>query len=263
MNKIDNLFETKKKQGKTVFILYVTAGFPDMKTTEEIIPELEKSGADLIELGVPFSDPIADGPTIQKASAVALESGATLHKILQLVRRLRKKTEIPIVLFSAYNPFIAFNQENLLREASSAGVDGILVPDLPPEEADELISLCDKKNLSHIFLVAPTTTPERTKTIVDKSSGFIYYISTRGVTGARKDLDKGILSHIRDLKKMTEKPVAVGFGISSPEHVRKLKKHTDGIIVGSALIRQIEKGKNRKERIQNACKFTRSLAAEM
>jgi tryptophan synthase alpha chain len=260
MNRIDALFSQKRREGKTALIMYLTAGFPDIKTTEALIPELEKAGADLIEIGVPFSDPIADGPTIQKASGVSLKAGTTLKKIVQIIQALRKKTRIPLLLFSSYNPILKYGSEKLIKDAAKAGVDGALVPDLPPEEAENFIALCEKENLCHVFLVAPTTPKDRTMKIVKKSSGFIYYVSTKGVTGARENLDKSILSHVALLRKLTDKPIAVGFGISKPEHVKLLDGKVEGVIVGSALIREIGAGGSLEDRLRRAVRFTRSLA---
>lgn len=259
MNRIEMLFKNKHACGKSALILYVTAGYPDLETTEALLPALEKAGADMIELGVPFSDPIADGPVIQKASSDAIAKGTTLKKILSHVQRFRRQSELPIVLFSAFNPLYKFGLKKLVKECARIGVDGLLVPDLPPEEAGEMISLCAEAGLCLVFLAAPTTSPERARLIVEKSTGFIYYISTRGVTGAREALDKSILSHVNSLKKMTKKPVAVGFGISTPEHVALLRGKADGIIVGSALIKEIARGANVEERVRMAARFTRKL----
>jgi len=261
--RIDTLFREKKREGKTALILYLTAGYPDLETTEALIPELEQAGADLIELGVPFSDPIADGPTIQKASTLSINAGATLKKIMALVKRLRTKTRIPILLFSAFNPIWKHGLEKTVTDCARIGIDGLLVPDLPPEEADDLISLCEGKNLSHVFLIAPTTPLDRARRIAGKCTGFIYYISTKGVTGARKNLDGTITPHLRELKNLTSKPVAVGFGISKPEHVRALKKSAEGVVVGSALIREVQAGKNLQDRIRRAVRFTRKLAGAL
>lgn len=260
MNRIDALFKQKRLERKTALILYVTAGFPDLKTTESLLWELEKAGADLIEIGVPFSDPIADGPTIQKASSDSLRKGATLKKIIRLIRKARENIQVPLLLFSSYNPILKYNSEKLIGDAAKAGVDGILVPDLPPEEAENFISLCEKKNLCNVFLVAPTTPKDRAEKIVEKSSGFIYYVSTMGITGARESLDKSVLPHVSLLRKLTQKPIAVGFGISKPEHVKLLRGKVDGIIVGSALIREIASGKTLKERLRRSIHFTRSLS---
>ena len=165
MNRIENLFNKKRKSGKSALIFYLTAGYPDLMTTEALLPALEKAGADMVELGVPFSDPIADGPVIHKASSDALEKGATVKKILSIVHRFRKKSEMPIVLFGAFNPFYKFGREKLVKECARIGADGLLVPDLPPEEAEELISFCDDAGLCHIFLASPTTSPERSRLI--------------------------------------------------------------------------------------------------
>jgi tryptophan synthase alpha chain len=260
MNRIDALFKIKQMEGKTALILYVTAGFPDFKTTRILLTELEKAGADLIEIGVPFSDPIADGPTIQKASSDSLKKGATVKKIIRLIREVRDKTRVPLLLFSSYNPILKYGPEKLIGDAAKAGVDGFLVPDLPPEEAENFVALCEKKNLRNVFLVAPTTPKDRAVKIVNKSSGFVYYVSTKGVTGARESLDKSISSHVALLRKLTNKPIAVGFGISKPEHVKRLAGKVEGVIVGSALIREIGAGKTPEERLRRAMRFTRSLS---
>ncbi len=217
----------------------------------------------MIELGVPFSDPIADGPTIQKASALSLDAGTTLKRILALAGRLREKTQIPLLLFSAYNPFYKYGLEKLVTDCERIGIDGLLVPDLPPDEAGEFITLCDSAGLSHVFLIAPTTPLKRARKIAQKSTGFIYYISTKGVTGAREKLDTTITSHLIELRKLTHKPIAVGFGISKPQHVALLKGKADGIIIGSALIREIKAGKDLRDRIGRAVKFTRILARKL
>ncbi len=263
MNRIDRLFETCRARKRAAFIPYVTAGFPDMETTEALIPRLEQAGADMIELGVPFSDPIADGPTIQKASTAAIEAGTTLRGILDMAARLRKKTQIPLILFSALNPLLSFGLKELAMACVRIGIDGLLVPDLPPEEAAGLIFECRRKSLSLIFLAAPTTPSARLKMIAKKSTGFIYFISTTGVTGARDSMDSSLFAHLKELRALTDKPVAVGFGISRPEHVARLKDQVDGVIVGSALVRCLEEEGSREARLQRAESFVKSLSSAL
>jgi tryptophan synthase alpha chain len=245
VNRIDKLFREKKRAGKKSLIIYLTAGYPSLELTEKIIEAIEESGGDLLELGVPFSDPIADGPTIQRSSAHALEHGTSLAAILKLVGRVRKSVKMPIVLFSAYNPFQKYGLEKLVEEASRVGVDGFLSPDLPPEEAKEFKGLCKRNNLKLVFLIAPTTTAERKKLIARESSGFIYYIAAKGVTGARDTVSEDLGRQVREIKRYSDKPVAVGFGISKAEHVEMVADVADGVIVGSAIINLIGSKKGR------------------
>lgn len=236
LNRIDSMFAAKRASGSAAMIFYVTSGFPTMDKTEEAVLALEKAGADLIELGIPFSDPIADGPTIQKSSQVALEGGTTVKGVLELASKIRSQSEIPLLLFSAYNPVHRYGPARFIADAASAGCDGVLIPDLPPEEGSELRSLCDEHAMSCVFLAAPTTTAERRKIIARASTGFIYYISLRGVTGARAEMPTDLAEKVRLLKDASDMPVAVGFGVSEPGQVRMISEHADGIVVGSALI---------------------------
>jgi len=255
MNRIDRLFKTKKK----VLIIFLTAGDPDLRTTVKLVLELEKSGADLIELGIPFSDPLADGPVIQKASLRSLNSGTTVRKILNTVREIRKHSEIPIVLFTAYNPIFKYGIKEVVWDAKKVGADGFLVPDLPPEESDELLNLTKANKSKLIFLIAPTTKKERIKYIAQKSSGFLYYISLMGVTGAREKLSTTIRKKITEIKKLTNKPIAVGFGISKPEHIKEIGRFADGIVVGSAVVKLIEKYGKQKKLFKEVGDFVKSM----
>lgn len=222
-------------------VLFLTAGFPDLETTEALIPELEAAGADVLELGVPFSDPIADGPTIQAASQKALQAGTTLEKILAMVSRLRKKVQMPIILFGAYNPFFHYGLDKLVQRAREVGVDGFLIPDLPIEESGEMEAACKKEELALVQLAALTTPADRIKEIVRHSSGFLYFISMKGVTGAQLHIGEELKEKARQLKEAAgDLPVAIGFGISEPEQAATLKPLADGVVVGSALIRLIE-----------------------
>jgi tryptophan synthase alpha chain len=260
MNRIDKLFKRLKRERRKAFIAYITAGYPTLRATEGLIPELEKSGVDLIELGIPFSDPLADGPTIQRSSAAAISKGANIKSILQVVRSARKKAKLPLVFMTYYNLVAHYGIKRFVREAKEAGVDGIIVPDLPPEEAKELIDASKKKGFATIFLAAPTSTKERLKNISNKSRGFIYYVSLTGVTGARKALRQDIFANVRRLKRIAKKPVSVGFGVSTPEQARRIARVSDGVIVGSALIKVIEKNIGKKDLYKKVSGFTKSLA---
>jgi len=260
MNRIDKLFKKLKKERKKAFIVYITAGYPSLRATERLIPELEKSGVDLIELGIPFSDPLADGPTIQKSSAHAISRGANIKSILRIVRSARKKTSLPLVFMTYYNLVSHYGVKRFVRESKSAGADGIIIPDLPPEEAKELIAVSKKAGFATIFLAAPTSTTRRLKDISIKSKGFIYYVSLTGVTGARNKLPQDILGNVRRLKKITKKPVCVGFGVSEPAQAKKIARLADGVIVGSAVIKIIEKNLGKKDLYKKVSGFVKSLA---
>jgi tryptophan synthase alpha chain len=237
-NRIEETFAGLKKAGKKAFIPYIMAGDPDLDTTMERVIMLESLGADIVELGAPFSDPTADGPTIQRAAERALKSGATLRRIVGLVAEARKRSTIPLIIMTYYNPILKYGEEAFVSDASAAGVDGLIIPDLPPEEAAALIRLCRAKGVATIFLVAPTSTDERMKRIVSASKGFIYYVSMTGITGSSLSLDSHFSAHIGKLRGMTDKPVAIGFGISTPEDARRMAAVADGVIVGSAIVKK-------------------------
>ncbi len=243
MGRIEERFTALKKEGRKTFVAYLTAGDPDLETTARLIPALEAAGVDIIEIGVPFSDPTADGPVIQAASQRALKRGATLAKILAMIASLRQTSGIPIVLFGYYNPILSYGPEKFAAEAAASGVDGILVVDLPPEEADELRCYTDPAGLAFITLIAPTTDPVRARKILRRSTGFVYYISVTGVTGTAAPRAEDVRSDVERLKGMTALPVAVGFGISTPGQAAAIAPLADGVVVGSALVRLIgEKG---------------------
>jgi len=241
LNRIDVVFSQLRKKGVSALIPFVTAGDPDVKITYALVLEISKRGADIIELGIPFSDPLADGPTIQAASRRALEQGVSLEGIFSLVEKLRGNTQIPLVLMGYYNPIYHFGLERFAERAAKLGVDGIIIPDLPPEEAMLWKGVANPLGLYTIFLVAPTSPPDRIEKIVKLSDGFIYYVSVTGVTGARNQLPSDLVACLKLVKKYTNKPVAVGFGVSTPDQVRFLAPYVDGIVVGSALIKVIEK----------------------
>jgi tryptophan synthase alpha chain len=239
MSRISRTFRKLKREGRKAFIPYVMAGDPSMKRTEEVVHLLEGCGADIIELGVPFTDPVADGPAIQRAAERALQNGVSLRDVIALVGRLRGSTGMPIILMTYYNPVFRYGEERFVRDAKEAGVDGLIVPDLPPDEAQGLRRLSRVHDLDLIFLLAPTSTPERMKLVVKASRGFIYYVSITGITGARLKLDPVLKASIEAVRGMTRKPVALGFGVSNEDEARAAAEFADGVIVGSAIVRRI------------------------
>lgn len=239
MNRIDARFRALAAEGKPAFIPYLTAGDPTLDVTERLVLELERAGVDVIELGVPFSDPVADGVVNQEAAQRALKHGVTLHDIVQRVKKLRRSTEIPIVLFTYFNPVLAYGLESFANDLRDAEVDGVLCVDLPPEEAAEYKRLLDAAGIATVFLIAPTSTPERIALIAGYCTGFVYYVSRTGVTGEREDLEENVKGMVAEIKRYTDKPVAVGFGISKPEHAAEIARFADGVVVGSAIVRMI------------------------
>lgn len=262
-NRIDQKFRELQKQKKKAFIAFLTAGDPDLKTTRELVLQFEKVGVDIVELGVPFSDPLADGPTIQAASQRALVKGVNLKQILTAVKQIRQTSQIPIALMTYYNPVYHYGEDLFIREAKQCGVDGVIIPDLPPEEAASLIKSAKAHGLCAIFFLAPTTTDQRVKSIVKASTGFVYYVSLTGVTGAGKDFSKNNAMKIRLAKKFTKKPICVGFGISTPAQVKSVGEIADGVIVGSAIVRQIEKNEGKKNLVNNVSRFVGTLAQNL
>jgi len=240
MNRLEQKFIQLKRQGKKAFIAFITAGYPDLPTTAKLVIELEKRGVDIIELGAPFSDPLADGPVIQEASEYALKKGTNLVKILDLVRKLREHVHVPLCLMTYYNPIFCFGDRRFIDEATATGVDGVIIPDLPPEEAKDFIRYANKRGLANICFVAPTSSCARIKLISQVSRGFIYYVSLTGVTGSRANLSADLRNNLLKIKKLTAKPVCVGFGISNARQVKEASKISDGVIVGSAIVKQIK-----------------------
>jgi tryptophan synthase alpha chain len=240
---IAEVFERCAEESRAAFIPFLMAGDPDLATTAGLVEALVAGGADLVELGVPFSDPIADGPVNQRAAVRALESGTTLERILEMVATLREHIRVPIILFSYFNPIRARGIELFAEQAVASGVDGVLCVDLPPEEAAEsYVPVLRKKGLDTVFLLAPTSTPERIKLVGQASTGFVYYVSRTGVTGERELLTKTLAKEVKRVRKRLDLPVAVGFGISSPEQVESVGALADGVVVGSALVRLVEEG---------------------
>jgi tryptophan synthase alpha chain len=242
-NRIAKCFATLRAAGEMGIVAYITAGDPSIDATLEFVLALEEAGTDVIELGVPFSDPLADGPTIQRASERALKSGASLPKILELVSRIRKSSQIPLVLFSYYNPILQMGLEAFAASASGVGVDGVLATDLSPEESVEYRRILATHHLDTIFLCAPTSTDERLASIAECSSGFLYLVSRTGVTGAKDTLPDDLPALLRRVRNFTTLPIAVGFGISLPGHVTLLGGLADAAVVGSSLVAEIEHAK--------------------
>ncbi|MFQ5867098.1 MAG: tryptophan synthase subunit alpha [bacterium] len=263
MNRIESKFVELKSKGTKALITFITAGDPDLDTTFELVLEMERKGTDVVELGVPFSDPLADGTTIQRASQRALKNKVRLEDILKLVYKLRRKTEIPIVLMSYLNPVYKYGLEEFARMCRKTGVDGVIIPDLVPEEAEEWLRAARLNKLSTIFLAAPTSPLDRIKKIASKSTGFLYYVSLTGVTGARDKLNTNVIEALKAIKRITNRPVACGFGISNSRQARKISRYSDGVIVGSAIIDLIERSTTRKAILRNVGNFVVSLHQKM
>ncbi len=240
MSRISDKFAQLKSQGQRALMPFISAGDPNMETSYRLLFELERQGADIVELGIPFSDPIADGPTIQRASQRSLQNGTTVDDVLALVRRVRQTSQLPLVLMTYYNLVYHYGEEQFVKAALSAGADGLIVPDLPPEEAGNLLKASDSQGLDIIFLLAPTSTPDRIELVSKSSRGFIYYVSLTGITGARGELAQGIKQQVQAIRAQTDKPIAVGFGIANAEQAAQVAAWADGVIVGSALINIIE-----------------------
>jgi tryptophan synthase alpha chain len=241
--RIQRRFAALRESGELGIVAYITAGDPSLDATLEFVLALEEAGADVIELGVPFSDPLADGPTIQRASERALKAGATLPGILDLVRRIRQSSQIPLVLFSYYNPILQMGLEKFAAAAAGAGADGVLATDLSPEESAEYRQIMARRQLDTIFLCAPTSTDERLASIAACSSGFVYLVSRTGVTGAKDTLPDDLPALLRRLRSFTALPVVVGFGISLPGHITLLGGLADAAVIGSSLVAEIELSK--------------------
>ena len=243
--------------GNKALVAFYTAGDPDMEASKEIFSVIEKNGADIVEIGVPFSDPLADGPTIQASSHRSLKNGTTLKKIIRMVADIRKTSELPVVLMTSFNPIFVYGQKEFVADAVKAGVDGVIIPDLPHEEAEKFLVIAD--GLDMIFLLAPTSTPDRVKQIGKISKGFIYYISLTGTTGTKQSLSVGLEEKVEEIKNSVSLPVLVGFGISGPEQAAEAAKVSDGVILGSAIVKLIETNSNPVERDRKLGEFLTSI----
>ena len=247
MSRISKVFNQLQEKGKKAFIPFLMAGDPDLKITKELVLEAEQRGADIIEIGLPYSTPLADGPTIKKAGKRSLEHNTNLDDIFELVAEIREESEVPLVLMGYYNLVFKYGVEKFVQQCEKVGVDGTIIPDLPIGEDEELRSLA--QNLDIISLVTTTSKPSRVRTVAQKSQGFIYAVSTPGTTGARAEISNEIEEKVEQLREFTDTPIAVGFGISKPEHVEAVTDFADGAIVGSAIIRQIEENLEQPEKI--------------
>jgi tryptophan synthase alpha chain len=259
MSRIGTKFAELKVRGEAALIPFITAGDPDLETTLQIMKALAQGGADCIELGIPFSDPTADGPTIQRSSERALKRPVSLPAIFRLVRRFRASFNVPVVLFGYYNPFFRFGLEKFAREAAHAGADGVLCVDLPPEESGELKHWTDASGLDLIFLLSPTSDAKRIQQVARASRGFIYYVSVTGVTGARRSFDDKLRAQVARVRRESSLPIGVGFGISSPEQAAWIAGFADAAVVGSALVERIEKAQDRKKKAKQAGAFVAEL----
>lgn len=257
MSRIPATFERLRRAGRRALIPFLVAGHPDVGVTVRAVEALAQAGADLIELGVPFSDPVADGPVNQRAYTRALAGGVSLHTVLDLVRTIRARVDLPIVLLSYYNPLLRYGLEAFCRDASGAGVDGVVVPDLPADEAAELVSPARATGLDAIFLLAPTSTDLRIQLVAGRSSGFIYCVSLTGVTGARDQLADGVDGLVGRIRRQTSLPICVGFGVSTPEQAQAVAAVADGVIVGSALVALLE----RPDGVPRMAELVRSIRA--
>jgi|SRR5262245_1949142 len=259
MSRIRDTFSELKRSSRGGFIPFITAGDPDLETTERLLVELATAGADIIELGVPFSDPVADGPVIQRASERALQKGVTLSDALKCVSNTKQHIDVPIVLFSYLNPLLKIGQDRLAKEARRARIDAVLITDLIPEEAGPWVEAFHDHELDLIFLAAPTTSDERLTRIARQASGFIYAVSRAGVTGARNDMSRDAERLVKCLRAVSDLPVAVGFGISTAEQVRRVWRFADAAVIGSALVSQIEKLSDSPDLVAQLGEFARSL----
>ena len=262
VSRITQAFKHLRADGRGGFIPFITAGDPDLRTTRALIVELARSGATLIELGVPFSDPVADGPVIQRASERALAQGVGLADVLETLADARRETDVPVILFSYFNPLLQFGLERLADECVRVGADGVLATDLVPEESAEFNAALARRGLDQIFLAAPTTSDARLQMVAERASGFVYAVARAGVTGARTDLSAEAARLVGRVRATTELPVAVGFGISRPEHVAEVWRYADAAVVGSALVAEIEKHSGSPDLVARVGAFARSLLPE-
>jgi len=259
MGQIENKFKELEQKKKKAFIIYLPFGFPTLKRTRDIILEFQSSGVDLIELGIPFSDPIADGPILQEASEIALKNGATIQRLFSFLKNLKKKLRVPVVILTYYNPIFRFGLIRFLRNAKDAGVGGIMVVDLPMEEATSYVKRARSFGLDTIFFITPTTSPQRIKKIVKLTKGFIYYISLTGITGPKNLILKPLFSHINALKRITDLAICVGFGIHKPAQVKALTKVCDGVILGSIVAKFIKDNYKKKNFLKSLNKFVKDF----
>jgi tryptophan synthase alpha chain len=262
VTRIDKVFRQLKEKGEKALIPFITAGDPDLETSRRLALEIAARGADLLELGIPFSDPLADGPTIQAASGRALKTGVHFTDVLTLAGSLRRETDIPLILMGYYNPILHYGLAKAAQNAAEQGVDGFIIPDLPPDEAESWREAARAAGVATIFLAAPTSGPERLKSLGRLTRGFLYYVSVTGITGARTELPRELIRELEEVRKLVKCPVAVGFGIGTPEQVKNLAPYVDGVVVGSAIVNRVSQIKG-DESIKEIGDFIAALKAPL
>lgn len=262
-NRIDSTFENLRANGKKALVTFLTFGDPDIETSKSLVLEMEKSGADLIELGIPFSDPMAEGPVIQAANVRALKNEINLDIIFNAVKELRENTQIPLVFLMYFNSLLSYGIEKFFESCQNAGVDGVIIPDLPFEESDEIYDYTQKYGVYQISMVSPTSSDERMKKICDRAKGFLYCVSSLGVTGVREGFSTDFDDIFARLNSLSNIPKCIGFGISKPEHISALKRYCDGLIVGSAIVKQVGAGETTDDKINNVKQKVEELAAAL
>ncbi len=263
MSRLSDRMSLLKEREERAFLPFITAGDPDLETTEALIVAMAEAGADVIEVGMPFSDPFGEGPTIQRASERALAGGIDLRKCLAMISRVRRQVDVPLLLMGYANPMLSLGEKGFAEAASAAGVDAVIVQDLPPEEGASFYAVCRDHGIDPVLLAAPTTTPERLATLVRETHGFLYYVSLTGVTGARDTLADDIERNVRAAQELGDVPVCVGFGVSTPEHARAIGRFADGVVVGSAIVNRISAAESRDEAVESVSAFVREMKAAL
>ena len=259
MNRIDKTFQALARKGEKALVPFLTAGDPDLGITRELIRAVEENGADILEIGVPFSDPTSDGPVIQRSAEIALKAGSSLPRVLEMIADIRTESELPIVLYGYYNPIFRYGVERFAADAAAAGVDAVLVVDLPPEEVDEILPYLRAKGIHFIFILAPTSDASRVRKVVRKASGFLYYVSMTGVTGANAVQPASVRPAIDALRSQTDLPIGVGFGVSSPEQAAAVAEFADAAVVGSAIMRVVDAHRGSDRIVAEVGAFIRKL----
>jgi len=263
MSRLDGCLRALRERGEKALIPFVTAGDPDLDTTEAVVLALVEAGADAIEIGVPFSDPIAEGPTIQRASERALASGTSLRRVIERVAALRERVELPLILMGYANNFVTMGARPFASTAAAAGVDGLIIVDLPPEEGEEFYAEVLGAGIDRILIAAPTTEAPRLEMLAKETRGFLYFVALTGVTGARADVSATLEKEVRSVRSISDVPVCVGFGVSTPEQARRVAEFADGVVVGSAFIDRIESAASRDAAVDAAASFAAELKAAL
>ncbi len=263
MNRIDQTFGRLRAQRQPALIPFLTVGDPDLETTGELMRAAVENGADLLELGMPFSDPTADGPVLQRSAEIGLRAGATLRRALELVADFRKASEVPLILYGYYNPIFRYGPQRFAADARQAGVDGLLVVDLPPEEADELLTWTRPAGLHFVFLLAPTSDSDRIRIVLKRAAGFVYYVSVTSVTGVRPMVPESVRPAVERLRQSTRLPIGVGFGISTPEQAAAVGQFADAAVVGSAIMRVVDAHRHAGSVVGEVGAFIRRLKGGM